>query len=295
MEAVISNSSPQPRIEARTDEMNQSSSHEDDSARDGRYKGPLKVYTRRKKISETQLEEQPQPMEQQSTEATIEIENEESNPSDPVQVSSTTEEESEIGGEETLSIAARRERRNTAGIPPVRYGYEDTSTGDGDETDIANYVSYESLSPAYEAFVVSLQSVSIPKTWKEAKHDSKWKEAMKEELAALEKNKTWDLVPFPKGKKVVGCKWVYTIKLDQNGEVKRYKARLVAKGYSQTYGIDYDETFAPVAKMNTVRTLISSAANFDWPLYQLDVKNAFLHGDLQEEVYMEIPPGFTTA
>jgi len=118
---------------------------------------------------------------------------------------------------------------------------------------------------------------------------------MLEELAALEKNNTWDLVPFPVGKKVVSCKWVYTVKQNPNGKIERYKARLVAKGYSQTYGIDYDETFAPVAKMTTVRTLISCAANLEWPLYQLDVKNAFLHGDLQEEVYMEIPPGFDTA
>ena len=116
---------------------------------------------------------------------------------------------------------------------------------------------------------------------------------MLEELAALEKNNTWELVPSPPGKKVVDCKWVYTMKQNPKGKVERYKARLVAKGYSQTYGIDYDETFAPVAKMSIVRTLISCAANFDWPLYQLDIKNAFLHGDLKEEVYMEIPPGFT--
>jgi len=118
---------------------------------------------------------------------------------------------------------------------------------------------------------------------------------MLEELAALEKNKTWELVPSPMGKKIVSCKWVYTVKQNPDGKIERYKARLVAKGYSQTYGIDYDETFAPVAKMSTVRTLISCATNFDWPLYQLDVKNAFLHGDLHEEVYMEILPGFATA
>jgi hypothetical protein len=78
-------------------------------------------------------------------------------------------------------------------------------------------------------------------------------------------------------------------------EEERYKARLVARGYSQTYGIDYNETFAPLAKMNIVRILISCASNFGWPLHQLDVKNAFLHGNLQEEVYMKVPPGMVAA
>jgi hypothetical protein len=156
-------------------------------------------------------------------------------------------------------------------------------------------VSYEALSPSYKAFVASLQSVSIPTDWKVAKEDKKWRAAMLEELQALRKNKTWELVTLPTGKRAVSCKWVYTVKQNAQGKIERYKARLVARGYTQTYGIDYDETFAPVAKMNTVRILISCATNFGWPLHQLDVKNAFLHGDLHEEVYMEIPPGFSSA
>src|SRR5438270_2731243 len=117
---------------------------------------------------------------------------------------------------------------------------------------------------------------------------------MQEELQALKKNNTWELVTLPAGKRAVGCKWVYTVKQTPEGKVDKYKARLVAKGYSQTYGIDYDETFAPVAKMSTVRMLVFCAANFGWPLHQVDIKNAFLHGDLQEEVYVEMPPGFGT-
>ena len=109
---------------------------------------------------------------------------------------------------------------------------------------------------------------------------------MLEEMRALEKNRTWELVDLPQGKQPVGCKWVFTIKHTPEGKVERYKARLVAKGYTQTYGTDYDETFAPVAKINSVRTLISCAVNLDWDIYQMDVKNAFLHGDLHEEVYI---------
>jgi len=88
----------------------------------------------------------------------------------------------------------------------------------------------------------------------------------------------------------VGFRWIYTVKYQSNGTLDRYKARLVAKGYTQTYGIDYKETFAPVAKMNTDRIILSLAGHFGWEMHQFDVKNAFLHGRLEEEVYMEIPP-----
>nr|KYP41832.1 Retrovirus-related Pol polyprotein from transposon TNT 1-94 [Cajanus cajan] len=119
-----------------------------------------------------------------------------------------------------------------------------------------------------------------------------WTQAMKEEMNALERNSTWEIVDKPRDKKAIGCRWIFTVKHKADGTIERYKARLVAKGYTQTYGIDYKETFAPVAKMNTVRVVLALTAHFGWDLHQLDVKSAFLHGNLEEEVYMEIPQGF---
>ena len=116
---------------------------------------------------------------------------------------------------------------------------------------------------------------------------------MRDEITALKRNSTWERCMLPKGKKTVGCKWIFTIKYHADGTIKRYKARLVAKGYTQTYGIDYSETFSPFAKINTIRVLFSIAANKDWPLYQFDVKNAFLHDEIEEEVYMHAPLGFS--
>ena len=119
-----------------------------------------------------------------------------------------------------------------------------------------------------------------------------WRKAVMEEMGALEKNGTWDIVEKPRGKKLVSCKWVFTPKYMADGTLDKLKARLVARGFTQTYGLDYQETFAPVAKLNTIRVLLSVAANLEWPLHQLDIKNAFLNGELKEEVYMTLPPGF---
>ncbi|KAK8653946.1 hypothetical protein V6N13_127927 [Hibiscus sabdariffa] len=116
---------------------------------------------------------------------------------------------------------------------------------------------------------------------------------MKEEILALERNNTWDLVPLPPGKQTIGCKWVYKIKLKSDRSLERYKARLVAKGYTQQPGVDYFDTFSLVAKMTTIRTILTVASAKNWCLQQLDINNAFLHGYLQEEVYMQLPPGLS--
>ena len=113
---------------------------------------------------------------------------------------------------------------------------------------------------------------------------------MAEEMNALYSNDTSELVALPPSKSPVGCRWVYTVKVGPNGKIDRLKARLVAKGYTRQYG--YHNTFSPVAKIASVRLLLSMAAMRSWPLFQLDIKNVFLHGDLVEEVYMEQPPSF---
>uniref|UniRef100_A0A2N9I8R7 Integrase catalytic domain-containing protein n=1 Tax=Fagus sylvatica TaxID=28930 RepID=A0A2N9I8R7_FAGSY len=183
--------------------------------------------------------------------------------------------------------------RHNSGKPPNRYSPDIEERRS--KYPIANYVSTQRLSEPLKAFAHTLSSCNIPSSVEEALSDPKWAQAIKEELEALQKNKTWALVVLPEGKKTVGCKWIFSIKYKADGSIDRYKARLVAKGYTQTYGIDYQETFSLVAKLNTVRVLLSLAANLDWPLHQLDVKNAFLHGDLEEEVYMDIPPGYTAS
>lgn len=134
-----------------------------------------------------------------------------------------------------------------------------------------------------------------PLTYEEAisrQEGEKWKEAIEEELAAHDKNQTWRMESLPHNRTTVGCKWVFKVKSSSECS-PRYKARLCAKGFTQQAGLDYDEVFAPVVRNESIRTLLATAAEHDLEMVQFDVKTAFLNGDLQEEIYMDIPEGIT--
>ena len=134
-----------------------------------------------------------------------------------------------------------------------------------------------------------------PRNFKEAQaspNRGKWFYAMQEELKSMSDNETWELTDLPEGKKAIGSKWVYKVKHNQDGSVARYKARLVAQGFDQKFGTDFDEVFAPVARPTTFRTLLSVSAHRGYHVKQYDIKTAFLHGKLSEEIYMKQPPGF---
>ena len=142
--------------------------------------------------------------------------------------------------------------------------------------------------------VTSSKPISpLPTSHLKALTDPNWNAAMSDEFRALKDNKTWVLVPRPPNTNIIRCMWLFRHKYNANGTLQRYKARLVVNGKSQQVGVDCDETFSPVVKPTTIRTVLSLAVSRGWPLHQLDVKNAFLHGDLHETVYMFQPPGFT--
>lgn len=135
-------------------------------------------------------------------------------------------------------------------------------------------------------------SLVEPSKVQEALKDPEWVQAMHEELHQFEKNKVWRLVPRPKNRKIIGTRWVFKNKRDENGAIVRNKARLVVKGYNQQEGIDFEETFAPVARLEAIRLLIAYSVQFGFKLHQMDVKTAFLNGNLKEEVYVQQTPGF---
>eukprot|EP00253_Pinus_taeda_P005139 PITA_05139 len=138
--------------------------------------------------------------------------------------------------------------------------------------------------------MANLHSIFDPQTYSEAKGTPEWEQAMEAEFQSLQKNHTWTLSDLPAGKRPISCKWVYKVKYKSHKTLDKYKAHLVAREFSQKEGIDYEETFAPTAKMSTIRLVLALATQFNWKVHQMDVKSAFLNGDLQEEIYMTEPP-----
>ena len=152
--------------------------------------------------------------------------------------------------------------------------------------------SADYASDCYALAVSNMCDEEEPVSYNEAQNFENWMTAMQCEYDAIMKNGTWSLCDLPPGKKAIGTKWVYKLKCKLDGSVERYKARLVAKGYAQEKGIDYEETFAPTCRMTTVQSICALAAHNGWNVHQLDIKTAFLNGDLHEEVYVTQPRGF---
>ncbi|KAK1626067.1 hypothetical protein QYE76_000382 [Lolium multiflorum] len=167
---------------------------------------------------------------------------------------------------------------------PVRRSHRERRKAISDD-----YITYMSED------VDDIGKVEDPTSYKEAiksLNSSKWQIAMEDELKSMDSNDVWDLVEVPNGAKRVGCKWIYKTKYDPKGNIERFKARLVAKGFTQREGIDYKETFSPVSSKDSLRIVMALVAHFDLELHQMDVKTAFLNGDLDEDVYMTQPEGF---
>ena len=208
--------------------------------------------------------------------STIDLEEIQETPDETTLEETSNQHEEEVPvGPTDISLPLRRSGR--VSMPPEFYGFHITSDGD-------TLVSDRTLT-----------NLDEPASYREAvagPESAKWKEAMDSEIKSMYDNQVWNLVDNVPGRKTVGCKWIFKKKTDMDGKVHTYKARLVAKGFTQTPGVDYDETFSPVAKIKSIRIMLAIAAFHDYEIWQMDVKTAFLNGKLTEDVYMSQPEGF---
>ena len=157
---------------------------------------------------------------------------------------------------------------------------------------ISAFLSYEKLSYEHFAFINSTVNITTPKSFNEVKKSKEWCAAVDDEFVPLERLDTWDVCSLPEGNETIGCKWLHKVKLNDDSTLDRNKSRLVAKGYTQKAGVDFVDTFSSVAKIVTMKLMFALAAKKKWFLHQLEISNAFLNGDLFEEIYMDIPPGY---
>ncbi|KAA0043630.1 Reverse transcriptase, RNA-dependent DNA polymerase [Cucumis melo var. makuwa] len=160
---------------------------------------------------------------------------------------------------------------------------------------LEKYLSYNSYNQNHKKYTLNVTSIYEPTYYHQAMNHQNWKKAMAEEIEAMERTNTWTIVSLPKNYHTVGSKWVYKVKYKQHGTVDRYKARLIAKGYNQQEGIDFSDTFSLVAKIVTVKIFLALVASYNWSFTQMDINNAFLNGDLFEEVRMSLPLGYQTS
>ena len=191
------------------------------------------------------------------------------------------------------AVPLRKQRRRLSKTErALRQLASHNALGRTEQTDEQQHATYYALAVHVGG------AISEPRTYKEAirsPYRVQWERAMQEELDSIKANNTYTLVPLPPARQAIGCKWVYKIKRHADGSIDRYKARLVAKGYSQLYGIDFTETFAPVVRFSSLRAILAIAAAKDYEIHQMDVKTAFLNGDLDEDIYMQQPDGYRAA
>jgi len=181
----------------------------------------------------------------------------------------------------------------TKGPSPITLTPQKVSSGE--PYPIANFITCNKFSDTHQCYLSAITKIVEPKFYHEAVRGEKWREEMAKEIEALEQNNTWTLVDLPPGRKPISCKWVYKVKYQADGSIERCKARLVIRGDKQVEGFDFTETLAPAAKMTSVGCFLAVAAARRWEMHQTNVNNAFLHGDMEEDVSVTLLPGFKTS